>query len=136
MPTLAEILAQLKDSCWFSQIDLRKGYYQIEVAEESIPFTAFAIGNGVWEFLRMPFGLKNAPHTFQQTMTNLFGKYEFIKIYLDDLLIHSKSKLEHLEHLEIFFEIANRNNFAINFTKSSFLKQQVSYLRHKVSNSG
>ena len=90
----------------------------------------------MWEFVRILFGLKNALHTFQRVMTNLFGHLDFIKIYLDDLMIHSKSKTLHLQHIQKFFEIAQENNIGINYENLSFCKRSVSYLGHQISKNG
>lgn len=75
------------------------GYYQILMHEDSIAKTAFSICNQQYEFLRMPFGLANAPRTFQRAMTKLFDGFSFVKVYLNDILVHSKSESKHFEHL-------------------------------------
>lgn len=88
-PSISDCLMQLEGAKIFSTIDFNSGYYQILMAEDSIPYTAFSICNEQYEFLRMPFGLTNAPKTFQKAMNRIFGHLPYIKIYLDDLLIHS-----------------------------------------------
>ncbi|MGL4501242.1 MAG: reverse transcriptase family protein, partial [Planktothrix sp.] len=84
-----DILVGLKGSVVLSQIDLSMGYYQISMSPESRKFTAFSIFGEHYEFLRMPFGLANAPRPFQKAMIRLLGDLEFVKVFLDDILVHS-----------------------------------------------
>lgn len=135
-PNLHEMLSNLKDSTIFSQIDLRTGYYQIRIADKDIHKTSFVILGRQYEFLRMPFGLSNAPRTFQRAMVNLLGHLEFVKIFLDDILIHSRNKEEHLLHLKEIFKIFKNNKIAINWQKSKFNKRSVTYLGMQISQSG
>ena len=86
-PKIDTLFHNLKNKRWFSQIDMNLGYDQILLNESSTQYTAFALDGKVWVFVQMPFGLKNAPHSFQKTMVSIFGEYDFIRIYLDDLLI-------------------------------------------------
>eukprot|EP00477_Mikrocytos_mackini_P002447 GAHX01002736.1.p1 GENE.GAHX01002736.1~~GAHX01002736.1.p1 ORF type:complete len:1367 (-),score=220.68 GAHX01002736.1:80-4180(-) len=136
MPPIQHILGQLRGARRFSQIDLKSGYYQIGILEEDIPLTSFSLNDQQYEFLRMPFGLCNAPHTFQRAMQYLFGTHPFIKCYLDDVLIHSQSSQEHCKHLETFFNIVKDNGLAINYDKSHFNKDNVKYLGYLVDKEG
>ncbi|KAG0430222.1 Retrovirus-related Pol polyprotein from transposon, partial [Dictyocoela muelleri] len=95
---------------FFHKIDLNKGYYQIEMRKEDIPKTGFRMLNQSFVFLRMPFGLCNAPRTFQENMEKILEALDFIYIYLDDILIFSKSYAEHIEHLKLVFERLLDNN--------------------------
>ena len=99
LPHIQDFNSQLAGSKIFSKIDLVRGYYQIPMATDSIPKTAIATPFGLWEFLRMPFGLKNAAQTFQRLMDGIFQQLPFVFVYLDDILVTSKSKTQHLTHL-------------------------------------
>ncbi|KAG0420343.1 Retrovirus-related Pol polyprotein from transposon 17.6 [Dictyocoela roeselum] len=91
IPSMSTYLLDLKYSCYFSNIDLNKGYYQILMNEDDVDKTGFTLLNRSYVFLRMPFGLTDAPRTFQYAMTKIFSDLEFVKIYLDDILVHSKT---------------------------------------------
>ena len=109
-------------------MDLKHGYYQIPLDDSSKSLTAFSLDYEIWEFNRLPFGLTNAPYSFQKAMSIHFGSFKFIKIYLDDLLIFSKSEQEHYDHLLQFFQKASEVGISINFKKSSFFVSEVKYL--------
>ena len=129
-------LPKIQDALLSFWIDLRSGYYQLKVEQQSKKFTAFTLNGNIWEFNLLPFGLKNAPHTFQKAMKEIFGEFNFIKLYLNDCLIHSKSESEHYLHLFLFLEKAWNHGLSLNFDKSSFIKQEVYYLGHKISPKG
>jgi len=95
------------------------GYYQIKVHPDHIPRTAFRTHYGHYEWKVMPFGLTNAPATFQRCMNHLFRKYlgDFVVIFLDDILIHSKNEEEHLKHLKIVLDILKDNKFYAKLSK-------------------
>lgn len=107
-PELRDQLMELRGSKVFSQIDLASGYYQIKVKKSDTHKTAFLLCGMQYEFLRMPFGLTNSPKTFQRAMRNLLGHFSFVKIFLDDILIHSKDYKEHMEHLLKVFEVLKK----------------------------
>lgn len=135
-PEIQTQLYDLNGSKIFSQVDLKTGYYQIQMAEEDIHKTAFVILGQHFEFLRMPFGLTNAPRTFQRAMMNLLGHLQFTKIFLDDILIHSGNNYEHLKHLENIFKIFIDNKISINWEKSRFHQMRVNYLGMEISEQG
>ncbi|EZG42945.1 putative RNA-directed DNA polymerase, partial [Gregarina niphandrodes] len=91
LPKLSEMIRSIKDSRYFIALDLRSGYWQIPMSESSIEYTAFRTATGLYEFKVMPFGLKNAPATFQRSMNFLLDdlRYSGVLVYLDDILIHS-----------------------------------------------
>ena len=98
IPHLESCLSNLSGTNIFSKIDLIKGYHQIPVAPQDIPKTAIATPFGLFEFVRMPFGLKNAAQSFQRLMDAATSKLKGVTVYSDDVLASSRSKKEHLEH--------------------------------------
>ncbi|MEG0578157.1 MAG: RNase H-like domain-containing protein, partial [Bacilli bacterium] len=127
---------QLSGSTVFSQIDLNMGYYQIAMHPRDIEKTGFTICNQQYEFLKMPFGLSNAPRTFQRAIYTLFEDSNFVKVYLDDILVHSKTKEDHLSHLKHVFKKLNQINASINYEKSKFNVLSVNYLGNIISKNG
>jgi hypothetical protein len=136
IPKIHDYLQQLSGSKVFSQIDLNLGYYQISMKPEDIHKTSFMICNQQYEFLRMPFGLANAPRTFQRAMNNLFYDYDFVKVYLNEILVHSTSIEKHYEDLKRVFEKLKEINASINFEKSNFNVKTVCYLGSIISEDG
>lgn len=138
LPRITELLDKLGKCQYFSTLDLASGFHQIQMDEKSIPKTAFNCENGHYEYLRMPFGLKNAPATFQRVMDNVLRglQNEKCAVYLDDIIIYSASLQEHLEKLRKVFERLRQSNFKIQLDKSEFLRREVAYLGHVVTPSG
>ncbi|KAG0439135.1 Transposon Tf2-9 polyprotein, partial [Dictyocoela muelleri] len=135
-PQIWDLLIQLKGSKVFSKIDLKSGYYQIKMHEKSQKYTAFVIENQKYEWRRMPFGLTNAPKTFQKAMDRFFGHLDFVKVYLDDIIIHSSTTEAHENHLITVMSILNENNIKININKCEFFKEKVIFLGHQISETG
>ncbi|MGL5709110.1 MAG: reverse transcriptase domain-containing protein [Aeromonas sp.] len=133
---IAEQLLDLQGSKYYSTIDLKSGYYQILMHPDSIHLTAFVIAGRQYEFLRMPFGLANAPRTFQRIMTQIFSEFKFVRIYLDDILIFSSSLEEHIDHVKQVIERLVKGNISINFEKSLFAKTEVKYLGQLINSEG
>ena len=104
LPHIQDFNSQLTGATVFSKIDLVRGYHQIPVAADSIPKTAIATPFGLWEFFRMPFGLKNAAQTFQRLMDGIFQGLPYVYVYLDDILIASTTSEKHREHLHRYFD--------------------------------
>lgn len=134
IPRIDSILRELNGSTIFSKIDMNSGYYQIEMNPKDKEKTAFAWKNNLYHFKRMPFGLVSAPQTFVRCMNKIFGKLPFVKIYFDDILIHSKSTNDHIQHIEAIFKLFNKYNLSINLNKSKFLLKKIEFLGFSVSN--
>ncbi len=136
VPRLHDFSSNLSGCTIFSKVDLVKGYHQIPMAEEDIPKTAVITPFGLFEYLRMPFGLMNAPQTFQRFMHSIFGDLEFIFVYIDDILIASRSPEEHQQHLDIVFKRLAANGLSINTAKCEFKRTEIIFLGHKVTPDG
>ena len=133
MATLEEILERVGSSGCISKLDLSRGFYQIEVDKESIEKTAFITPFGKYEFLRMPFGLRNAPSIFQRVMeVVLRGCYLFCAPYIDDIVVFSQSGVEHLEHLREVLEALRRNGLTVKLGKCAFGRRKLEYLGHLI----
>ncbi|KRH93378.1 Transposon Tf2-6 polyprotein, partial [Pseudoloma neurophilia] len=135
-PGIDEMLIELQGSTVFSKLDLRQGYYQIKMAETDIKKTGFVIMNEHYEYLRMPQGLMNAPRTFQKAMMRIFGDLKYVKIYLDDMLIHSSTSAEHKTHL---IEVRRRlmdNNIVVNTEKSEIMRDKIEFLGKIIDKNG
>ena len=138
LPRIEELLEQFRTSRWFSTMDLASGYWQIEMKEEDKQKTAFTCCYGLYEFNVMPFGLKNAPPTFQRLMIELFRKQldEFVVVYIDDILVYSKTFEDHMKHLKIVFGILQKANLMIKLKKCKFCEQNIEFLGHIVGKDG
>ena len=133
LPRIDELLEQFRTAKWFSSMDLASGYWQIEMKEEDKQKTAFTCSYGLYQFNVMPFGLKNAPPTFQRLMNELFRDYldEFVVIYIDDILVFSKTFEDHMKHLEIVFKILKDANLMIKLKKCKFCEPNIEFLPYK-----
>ncbi|GJP48243.1 hypothetical protein CLOM_g7544 [Closterium sp. NIES-68] len=138
IPRIDDLLDQLRGATVFSKLDLRSGYWQIRMADNSIHKTAFRTRYGSYEYLVMPFGLTNAPATFQAEMNHILRPLldECVVVYLDDILIYSRDMKQHVEHLRRVFEILRRERFYVKLSKSEFALEKVQFLGHLVSAQG
>ena len=139
LPRIEESLDSLCGAVIFTSLDLKSGYWQVELDEGSIPYTVFTVGPlGFYECLRMPFGLTNAPATFQRLMENCLGDLHlnWCIIYLDDIVIYSETPEEHVERLEAVFKKLSAAGLKLKPNKCEFFKSQITYLGHIVSNEG
>ncbi|KAL0859582.1 hypothetical protein ABMA27_010718 [Loxostege sticticalis] len=137
IPNITDILDKLGRAQYFSTIDLASGYHQVEMDERDIEKTAFTTDRH-YEFLRMPFGLKNAPSTFQRLMNNILRDllYDTCIVYLDDILIYSVSLQDHIKKLKRVFDRLREHNFKVQLDKSEFLRKEVIYLGHTLTQEG
>lgn len=135
LPIILELIYRTHGSQWYVALDLKAGYWQIPMHEESVQYTAFGCNKGLYEFLYMPFGLTNAPATFQRTMETVFGDLQFrgVLVYLDDILVHAPSFEETVALLEEVFTRLDRHNFTVNYKKSNFFPEALRYLGHILS---
>ena len=131
-------MEKLVGSKYFTKIDLHSGYHQIRVKEDDIQKMAFRTRYGHFEYLVLPFGLTNAPATFMMLMNNVFHEYldKFVIIYLDDILIYSKSKEEHLQHLRQVLTILRQHKLYAKMKKCEIMQTRVEYLGHFISQDG
>ncbi|CAI7859372.1 unnamed protein product [Closterium sp. NIES-54] len=138
IPRIDYLLDQLRGATVFSKLDLRSGYWQVRMADNSIHKTAFRTRYGSYEYLVMPFGLINAPSTFQAEMNHILRPLldECVVVYLDDILIYSRDMKQHIEHLRRVFEILRREKFYVKLSKCEFALKKVQFLGHMVSAQG
>ena len=138
LPRIDDLFDQLKGASVFSQFDLRTGYHQMRVEDSSIPITAFRTRYGLFEFEVMPFGLSNAPAFFMDLMNRIFRPYldKFVIVFIDDILVYSRSMEEHREHLRIVLQLLRDHQLYAKFSKCHFWESEVRFLGHVVTSEG
>ena len=139
LPRIEEIFDVLKGSKYFSTIDMKSGYHQVEITEEHKERTAFTVGPlGFFEYNRMPFGLSNSPATYQRLMEECLGDYNMTicVIYLDDLIVFADTFEEHLERLDMILARLKQCNLKLSPEKCIFIQEKVNFLGHVVSSQG
>jgi len=136
LPCIDDLLDRLQGASVFSSLDLQSGYHQIRIADEDVPKTAFSTPLGLFEFCVLPFGLTNAPAAFQREMNRVFKGLDFVLVYLDDILVFSKSQVEHEQHLRKVLEALRAEKLYAKMSKCSFCKPSVEFLGHVVSSDG
>src|SRR3984957_16312710 len=138
LPRIDEILDSLHQAQWFTTLDLASGYWQIRVKAEDQEKTAFTTKFGIFEFKVMPFGLCNAPATFQRTMDQILQgiKEEFVLVYLDNVIIYSKTFKEHLQHLTKVLDRIRNANLSLKAEKCNFIATELQFLGHVVGKDG
>ena len=133
IPNVKDIFDNMGKAKYFTSIDLKSGYWQIKLHESSIPVSAFSTPDGHFEFLKLPFGLKNAPPHFCRMMKKIFGHQKFVEVFYDDIGVFSESIEEHLKHLEIVFKLLKEANLCINPDKCTFFAVEIKMLGHIIS---
>ena len=139
MPKMVDTMETMVGARVFSMMDLKLGFWQVKMAEESRPYTAFTVRSlGMYKFLQMPFGLCNTPAMFQRLMQNCLGELNltYALIYLDDIVIFSNTEKEHVKCLAAVFERFREHSLKLKPSKCEFFKEEINYLGHCVSTDG
>jgi hypothetical protein len=138
LPRIEDLFDQMKGASVFSKIDLRLGYHQLKIQESDIPKTAFCTRYGLYEYTVMSFGLTNAPAYFMYLMSKVFMEYldKFVVVFIDVILIFSKTEEEHEKHLRMVLEKLRSNQLYTKFSKCEFWLTEVAFLRHVISAGG
>ncbi|GJS80213.1 putative reverse transcriptase domain-containing protein [Tanacetum coccineum] len=135
LPRIDDLFDQLQRSQFFLKIDLRSGYHQLRVQEDDIPKTAFRTRYGHFEFTVIPFGLTNAPAVFMDLMNRVCRPYldKFVIVFIDDILIYSKTREEHVKHLSLVLKLVKKEKLFAKFSKCEFWLREVQFLRHMIN---
>ncbi len=136
LPNMMDFTSCLAGCSFFSKIDLRKGYHQIPVNPQDIPKTAIITPFGLFEYLRMPFGLRNAGSSFQRMMDRVLAGLDFCFWYLDDVVVASVSYEQHLQHLHLLFQWLQEHGLVINLEKCVFAARKIEFVGHELSAAG
>ena len=138
LPRVDELFDRLQGMAYFSKIDLRTGYWQIRIASEDVPKTAFTSRHGHYEWLVLPMGLTNAPASFMSLMENTFREEldKFVLVFLDDILIFSKTLEEHEQQLRLVLQRLESNRLFGKLSKCQFFRREVEFLGHMVGREG
>ncbi|GKA57435.1 putative reverse transcriptase domain-containing protein [Tanacetum coccineum] len=138
LPRIDDLFDQLQGSSVYTKIDLRSGYHQLRVKDEDIPKTAFRMRYRHYEFQVMPFGLTNTPAVFMDLTNYVCKPYldKFVIVFIDDILIYSRNKEEHADHLRIILELLKKEKLYAKFSKCDFWISIVQFLRHMINSQG
>ena len=138
LPLIQDIFDQLGGATVFSTMDMRSGFWQLPMHEQSIEKTAFVCHRGQFEFVRLPFGLANAPSIYQRTMNKVLAQFigKFVMVFIDDIVVYSKNKEDHAKHVQLVLETLEKNGLTLKDTKCSFAQSQIDLLGYVVSAKG
>jgi hypothetical protein len=138
LPKINDLFDQPKGDKYFSKVDLRSGYHQLKIRESDIPMTAFVTHYRQYEFTVMSFGLTNALAYFMNLMNKVFMEEldEFVVVFIDDILVYSKSVEEHEKHLRVVLEKLRAHKLYAKFSKCEFWLEKISFLRHILTAEG
>ncbi|KAH0697960.1 hypothetical protein KY289_015442 [Solanum tuberosum] len=138
LPRIDDLFDQLQGASYFCKIDFRSGYHQLRARGVDIPKTAFRTRYGHYEFLVISFGLTNASVTFMDLMNRFFWQYfdMFVIVFIDDILIYSRSENDHMDHLRIVLQVLKDHQLFTKFSKCEFWLRSVAFLGHIVSSKG
>ena len=138
LPRINDSVEALSGARWFSSLDLKSGYWQVEMDETDREKTAFSISSGLWQFTVIPFGLSNAPATFERLMEQVLAGLPLTTalVYLDDVLVAGRNFSEHLAHLSVVLQRFREASLKLNPKKCFLFQLQVKYLGHVISQQG
>ena len=139
LPRMQETMESMVGARLFSTMDLKSGFWQVKMAKECQQYTTFTVGSmGVYEFLRMPYGLCNAPATFQRLMQNCLGELNltYALIYLDDVIVFSSMEEDHIHRLRVVFSRFMEHGLKLKPSKCHFLQDEITFLGHQISAEG
>lgn len=138
MPEISNILDQLGGNKYFTTLDLASGFHQVQMNQRDIEKTAFSVNHGKYEFLRMPFGLRNAPSVFQRAMDDVLRQHigKRCYVYMDDVVVFGRTLQEHLENLKIVLQTLLEANLKVQLDKSEFLHRSIDFLGYIVTEEG
>src|SRR5699024_8807981 len=126
-PTVYDDLHNFKEANFFSTLDMLSGYYHVDIKQEDRFKTAFVTHFGKYEFNRVPFVLKNAPKFFNNMMQSILIKFKNVKVFIDDIILFTKTEEEHVKLIEEVFKVLRKNNIQLNFKKCKFLQKEIKY---------
>jgi hypothetical protein len=138
LPRINDLFDQLRDAFIFSKIDLTSRYHQVQIEYEDIHKKTFRTRYGHYEFVVVPFGLTNALANFMCLMNNVLNNFldRFLLVFIENILIYSKNKEEHEEHLRLVLQVLREHQIYTKFRKCDFFQKQVHYLGHVISEEG
>lgn len=138
IPDISGILSNLEGSKFFTTLDLKSGFHQINLSEKDREKTAFSVKNGIYEFCRLPFGLKNAPSIFQRAIDDVLREHIGSKcfVYMDDVIVFSKDEEQHLNDIEAILRSLFEANMRVSAEKSRFFKAEDEFLGFLVTQNG